>query len=225
MHCLDRFYLNEENYLRYLSMLNSLLYLENAKVVLDKNPEQVLDNNLTCIQKEFEQNIPSIVLCSDPFHKVEFLNRLINSVENTIIFVDIDLLYTGYVESGMIQKKDNVIIFHPDKVSWKEKLSEIISKVSKEKFLVVIDSFNGVYNMFDDLESARFINSCIMLLSSVGRQTSSSVVITAMARKKENNGWVLSPGGKQIIKSAKTWVYFLKKIKNNLTISTLEDID
>ena len=194
-------------------------------MVLDKNPEQVLDNNLIHIQNEFEQNTPSIVLCSEPFHKAEFLNRLINSVENTIIFVDIDLLYTGYVESGMIQKKDKVIIFHPDKVSWKEKLSEIISKVSKEKFLVVIDSFNGVYNMFDDLESARFINSCIMLLSSIGRQTSSSVVITAMARKKENNEWILSPGGKQIIKSEKTGVYFLKKTENSLVIYNLENVD
>jgi len=193
--------------------------------VLDKSPEQVLDNNLTHIQNEFEQNVPSIVLCSEPFHKASFLNRLINSVENTIIFVDIDLLYTGYVESEMIQKKDNVIIFHPDKESWKEKLSEIMNKVSKEKFLVIIDSFNGVYNMFDDLESARFINSCIMLLSSIGRQTRSSVVITAMARKKENNEWILSPGGKQIIKSGKTGVYFLKKIENHLTISTLEDVE
>ena len=194
-------------------------------MVLDKNPEQVLDNNLTHIQNEFEQNVPSIVLCSEPFHKVEFLNRLINSVKNSIVFVDMDLLYTGYVESGMIQKRDNVIVFHPDKISWKEKLSEITSKVSKGKFLVVIDSFNGVYNMFDDLESARFINSCIMLLSSIGRQTSSSIVITAMARKKENNEWILSPGGKQIIQSGKTGVYFLKKIGNNLTISTLEDVD
>jgi len=194
-------------------------------VVLDKSPEQILDNDLTHIQNEFGKNMPSIVLCSEPFHKAEFLNRLINSIKSPIIFVDMDLLYTGYVESGMIQKKDNVIIFHPNKASWREKLSEIISKVSKEKFLVVVDSFNGVYNIFDDLESARFINSCIMLLSYVGRQTSSSVVITAMARKKENNEWILSPGGKQIIKSRKTGVYFLKKIENSLVISTLEDMD
>ena len=193
--------------------------------MLDKSPEQILDNNLTHIQKEFGKNIPSIVLCSEPFHKAEFLNRLINSVENPIIFVDMDLLYTGYVESGMIQKKNNVTIFHPDKISWRKKLLEIITKVSKEKFLVVIDSFNGVYNMFDDLESARFINSCIMLLSSVGRQTSSSVVITAMARKKENNEWVISPGGKQIIKSGKTGIFFLKKIDNDLVIKTFEDSD
>ncbi len=77
--------------------------------------------------------------------------------------------------------------------------------------------------MFDDLESARFINSCIMLLASVGKQTSSSIVIVAMARKKENNEWILSPGGKQIIKSEKTGVFFLKKIENDLVISTLED--
>jgi len=194
-------------------------------VVLDKSPEQILDNDLIHIQNEFEKNIPSIVLCSEPFHKTEFLNRLINSVDGPIIFVDMDLLYTGYVESGMIPKKDNVIIFHPNKESWKEKLSEIINKVSKEKFLVVIDSFNGVYSIFDDIDSARFINSCIMLLSSIGRQTSSSVVITTMARKKENDEWILLPGGKQIIKSGKTGIYFLKKIANALVVSTLEDRD
>ncbi len=187
--------------------------------MLDKSPEWVLDNSLLHIKNEFEKNIPSIILCSDPFHKAEFVNRLINSIENQIIFVDMDLLYTGYVESGMIRKKENVIIFHPDKTNWKKELSNIITKISKERILVVIDSFNGVYNMFDDLESVRFINSCIMFLSSFGRETNSSVIVTGMARKKGEN-WIISPGGKQIIKSTKTGVYFLKKIEGNLIITT-----
>ena len=189
--------------------------------MLDKNPEQIIDNDLTQIQIKFEQNNPNIVLCSKPFNKVEFLDKLINSTEDPIIFIDMDLLYTGYVQSGMIQKKENVVIFCPNKINWKEKISEIISNVSKERFLIIIDSFNGLYNLFDELESAIFINSCLMLLSSIGNQTKSSVVITGMARKKENNGWVLSPGGKHIIKSEKTGVYFLKKIGNNLIIDTL----
>ena len=193
--------------------------------MLDKSSEQILDNNLTYIQKEFEQNIPSIVLCSESFHKVEFLNRLINSVKDSIIFIDMDLLYTGYVESGMIQKKNNVTIFHPNKTNWKEKLREIIIRISKEKSLVVIDSFNGVYNMFDDLEFTRFVNSCIMLLASIGKQTRCTVVVTTIARKKENDSWVLSPGGKQIIKSGKTGVYFLKKIENDLVINTIKKPD
>ena len=190
--------------------------------MLVKNPEQIIDNDLKQIQIKFEQNNPNIILSSKPFHKIEFLNRLINSTEEPVIIVDMDLLYSGYIQSGMIQRRDNVMIFCLDKTNWGEKLSEIISRVSKERFLVIIDSFNGIYNVFDDLESARFINSCIMLLASIGNHTRSSILITGMARKKENDEWVLLPGGKHIIKSEKTGVYFLKKSANEMVIVTLE---
>ena len=191
--------------------------------MLDKSPDQIFDSKLVGIQNEFKENIPNIVLCSEPFHKVEFLNKLINSVEKPVIFVDMDLLYTGYVESGIIQKKNNLTLFHPTKENWQDKFSKIITKVSKEKFLVIIDSFNGVYNMFEDLESAIFINSCIMLLASLGKDADSSIIITAMARKKEDAGWILTPGGKQIIKSAKTGVYLLKKIESDLIIREIKE--
>jgi len=46
-------------------------------------------------------------------------------------------------------------------------------------------------------------------------------LITAMARKKENNEWILSPGGKHIMKSAKIGVYFLKKIEKDLIIKSI----
>ena len=190
--------------------------------MLDKNPEIILDDNLEKIQNEFRKNVPSLVLCSDSFHKIEFLNKLINSVENPIIFVDMDLLYSGYIESKMIQKRENLVIFQPNKLNWEKELSEIIIKGSKAEFLIIIDSFNGIYNLFDDLESARFVNSCIMLLSSLGKQSDSTIIITTMARKKDNDEWILSPGGKHILKSAKTGVYFLKKIQNDLKIRIID---
>ena len=190
-------------------------------MVLDKNPEQIIDNNLTQIQIKFEQKNPNIVLCSKPFHKIEFLNKLINSTEEPIIFIDMDLLYTGYIQSEMIQKKENVTIFCPKKINWEKNFVEIISRVSKDRFLVIIDSFNGAYNLFDDLESTLFINSCVMLLSSIANYAKSSVVITGMVRKKKNDDWVLSPGGRHVIKSDKTGIYFLKKTKNGLIIDTL----
>jgi hypothetical protein len=188
---------------------------------LDKSPEIISDDNLEYIQNEFKKNIPNLILCSNSFHKIEFLNKIIISTKNPIIFVDMDLLYSGYIESKMIQEKENLMIFQPSNLNWKEKLSEIITKVSKKEFLIIIDSFNGIYNLFDDLESARFVNSCIMLLSSLGKQTNSTIVITAMARKKENSEWILSPGGKHIMKSAKMEIYFLRKIQNDLTIRTI----
>ena len=190
--------------------------------MLDKNFEIILDDNLKKIQNEFKKNVPSLVLCSDSFHKIEFLNKLITSVENPIIFLDMDLLYSGYIESKIIQKKENLMIFQPNRLNWEQKLSETISKIPNQEFLIIIDSFNGIYNLFDDLESARFVNSCIMLLSSLGKQSNSTIVITAMARKKDNNEWILSPGGKHILKSAKAGVYFLKKIQNNLKIKSVD---
>ena len=192
--------------------------------MLDKNPEMTYNGNLEYFQNEFKKNVPSLVLCSNSFHKIEFLNKLIISVKNPIIFVDMDLLYSGYVESKMIQKKENLIIFQPNKLNWKQKLSEIISKVSNKEFLIIIDSFNGIYNLFDDLESARFVNSCIMLLSSLGKQSNSTIVITGMARKKENNEWILSPGGKNIMKLARSSVYFLKKTQNDLKLKKIDQL-
>ena len=190
--------------------------------MLDKSPEIILDDNLEYIQSEFKKNIPNLILCSNSFHKIEFLNKIIRSTKNPIIFVDMDLLYSGYIESKMIQEKENLMIFQPSNLNWKEKLSEIITKISKKEFLIIIDSFNGIYNLFDDLESARFVNSCIMLLSSLGKQTNSTIVITAMARKKENSEWILSPGGKHIMKSTKMEIYFLRKIHNDLLIRSID---
>ena len=191
--------------------------------MLDKNPEIIFNDNLEYIQNEFKKNIPKLLLCSNSFHKIEFLNKLIISVKNPIIFVDMDLLYSGYIKSEIIQEGNNLMIFQPNKLNWKEKLSEIITKISEKEFLIIIDSFNGIYNLFDDLESARFVNSCIMLLSSLGKQANSTILITAMGRKKENSEWILSPGGKHIMKSAKTGVYFLKKIENDLIIKLIDN--
>ncbi len=190
---------------------------------MNKSPEIISNDNLEYIPNEFKKNIPNLILCSNSFHKIEFLNKIIISTKNPIIFVDMDLLYSGYIESKMIQEKENLMIFQPNNLNWKEKLSEIITKVSKKEFLIIIDSFNGIYNLFDDLESARFVNSCIMLLSSLGKQTNSTIVITAMARKKENSEWILSPGGKHIMKSAKMGIYFLKKIQNDLIIKLVDN--
>ena len=189
--------------------------------MLDKNPEIILDDNLEYIQSEFKKNIPNLILSSNSFHKMEFLNKIISSTKNPIIFVDMDLLYSGYIESKIIQHKENLTIFQPSNLNWKEKLAEISNKISKEEFLIIIDSFNGIYNIFDDLESARFVNSCIMLLSSLGKQSNSTIIITAMARKKENSEWILSPGGKKIMKLVKMGIFFIKKKQNDLIINSI----
>jgi hypothetical protein len=193
-------------------------------MVLDKNPEQILDTELIYVRNEFSNKSPNIILCSEPFLKAEFLNELINSIKYPIIFLDFDLLYSGYIISEMIKKNDKVEIYRPSKADWKKIISEIAKIISNEKFLVVIDSFNGFYNIFDEKESGRFINASLMLLSSIGRECGSSVIITAMVRKNDNGEWILSPGGRHIINSKKSGIYHLKRIGNSLMLSSLSQM-
>lgn len=193
-------------------------------MVLDKNPEQILDTELIYVRNEFSNKNPNIILCSEPFLKAEFLNELIESIKYPIIFLDFDLLYSGYIISEMIKKNDKVEIYRPSKADWKKIISEIAKRISNEKFLVVIDSFNGFYNIFDEKESGRFINASLMLLSSIGRECGSSVIITAMVRKNDNGEWILSPGGRHIINSKKSGIYHLKRIGNSLMLSSLSQM-
>jgi hypothetical protein len=192
--------------------------------VLDKNPEQILDDDLIYVEKEFLNKNLNIILCSESFLKAEFLNKLIDSINYPVIFLDFDLLYSGYVVSGMIKKNDNVEIYRPSKVDLKKIISEIAKKISNKKFLVVIDSFNGFYNIFDEKESGRFINASLMLLSSIGMESGSSVIITAMTRKNDDDEWILSPGGRHIIDSKKSGMYHLKRISNSLMLNSLNRV-
>lgn len=190
--------------------------------MLDKNPKWILDNDLVQLKNEFSDKNPNIILCSKPFVKSEFLNRLIDSTTFPVIFLDFDLLYSGYVISGMIKKNENVKIIRSSRINLEKDLKEIIERISKEKILVILDSFNGVYNMFDELESARFINATIMLLSSVARHTKSLIVATAMVIKNDSGEWILSPSGRHLIDSKKSGMYGLEISQTSLILNSID---
>ncbi len=192
--------------------------------MLDKNPQQILDNDLTYVKKEFSIKNPNLILCSEPFLKAEILNELIETVSDPIIFLDFDLLYSGYVVSELIKKNERVEIYRPNKIDLKKIISEIANKISSEKFLVIIDSLNGFYNIFDEKESGRFINASLMLLSSISRENGSSVIITAITRKNDEGEWILSPGGRHIIDSKKSGMFHLKRIDKSMIIRSLNQI-
>ncbi len=168
--------------------------------------------------EELGRCMPGVVLCSEPFDKMEFLDMMIRCTRYPVIFVDMDLLYTGYVESGMIHRRSDVTVFHPGRQDWMTEFSRIVSAASKKRTLVVIDSLNGIHGTFDDIESAGFVNSCIMLLASLGRQAGSPVIVTARARTRNSRGWVLSPGGRQIIRSREAGCYLLKRVDDKLVL-------
>lgn len=191
-------------------------------MVLDKNPKQNLDKGLEQIQKEFSNKNPNIVCCSKPFTKLEFLKRLVNSMKIPVNFLDFDLLYSGYVKSGYVEKNENVKIFMASKNNLKKSLGEIIEQISKERQVVILDSFNGFYNIFDELESLRLINAIIMLLSTVAKETKSLIVVTAIGIKNEDGDWFLSPTGRHLINYRNSGMYYIGNSEKGLVLDQIE---
>ncbi len=154
--------------------------------MLDKNPNQILGKDIFKIKNKFSEKNPNFILSSSPFLKTEFLDKLIKSTNSQIIFLDFDLLYSGYVNSGIIKKNENLEICVSTLNSFNEDIKHIITKIENKKSLVILDTLNGLYNMFDELEYVRFINAVIMLLSSVAKFSNSIIVVTVMTRKKQD---------------------------------------
>lgn len=193
-------------------------------MTLDKSSELILDGDLKSIREEFKKKIQNTILCPEPFYKAEFLNKLINSVEDIVVVIDLDLLLTGYANSGIIKKKENVTILNPNEGDLKRDISDAVAKTSSKKSLVIIDSLNGLYNILnDEYDSAKFINSCIMLLTSIAKKTDSTIIVTSTARKNDSDIWVTVPGGKKFLRIKESGFFLLNKIGDRLLITSIDE--
>ena len=186
---------------------------------MDKSSGQDLCFDVSNLTTDFFSKKSNLVLCKDVFDKVKLLNYLFTNTDDQIILFDTDLLMTGYFQSQMIPKRENLMVFSPDESTWKQHLAEIIAKFSDKRCLIVIDSLNGAYNLFEGLEAIRFVDSCIMLLLSMIKKNNSLLIITVSAKQNKEKNWILSPGGKEIMNSEKEHHYILSNQGNKLVIA------
>jgi len=200
----------------------SLLYQIKTGLVLDKNPDQFSKNDFESIKKIIEENVINHIFCSEPFVKIAFLNQMILQYKIPIIYLDFDLLYSGYTISGSISPRENITIFQPTKVSWNEIIKKILVRISKERSLLIIDSLNGFYNLFDEGSNVgRLINSYIMLFASLAVMSNSKIVVNSMARIKDGKEWVLSLTGRQILRTKDMSLVNLKHKDSDILLNRL----
>ena len=178
--------------------------------MLDKNPKS------RDIFDKFDRDVLSVILCDEPFSKMAFLSHVIDSSTDPVIFVDMDLLYSGYTRSHMIKTQPFVSIVCPSIGDWRIKFAEIMRRVVSKRTHVIVDSLNGLYSSLD-LDSIRLVNACIMMLAVAGRDNGSSIMVTCMARKREKE-WVLAPGGRQLINCDLTGTYHVGREDDHLTV-------
>lgn len=191
--------------------------------MLDKNHNQIFNQNISQVQNELSKRNPNFVLSSNPFVKTEFLHKLVESTSLPVFFLDYDLLYSGYVASGIIKNNEKLKFFVTTKSSFSYDIKQIIKKIENRKSLIILDSLNGLYNMYDELEYVRFINATIMLLASVAKYSKSIIIITGITRKNESNEYVLSPTGRHIVRIKNAGFYELGLSETSLILNLMDN--
>ena len=154
----------------------------------NKNPDQTTGQDHTGYE-------PDVVLCSNPFSKHLFLESVVDASDCEVIYLDFDLLYSGYVSSGMTNPPATVLIRHPSRESWNMELTNTLHMISQERYLVILDSLNTLSALWNRSGSKHLAACSVMLMSSLGRKTNTHILVAAVGRHAKN-GWELLPGGR-----------------------------
>ena len=190
--------------------------------MLFKNHNSDSDDGTLDLESILSQTKINSILYSDPFLKAGFIAKLIQDSKIDILYLDLDLLYSGYVVSDMLTTPPNLSLFQPTMESWNKILTNIVVKLSMKKSMIIVDSLNGLYNLLNEKkEIGKLVNSYLMLIASMARKTDSYVVVASMARFKKEEGWVLSPTGKRLIETNMVKKILLKQNVSGIILDFL----
>ena len=154
----------------------------------------------TVIQNILEQNTTNMVFYEDSYAKTAFFTKEIPNWEIPIFYFDFDLQYTGFVRAGITPPLKNLTLLNPENGSLRDDLKSVIEKISKKRSLVIIDSFNGFFNILEgEKDLGRLINSFLMLLASSGKHTKSTIIVGVLSKLNDENKWVLYNTGRRVI--------------------------
>ena len=139
----------------------------------------------------------NLIFYYDAFSKTKFMSKIMESFEDPIIYLDFDLLFSGYLVSEYIEKPPNLEIIKPDSKNLKDLLPNILTKISSQKTILIVDSLNVLYSFIDNDNQARFVNSLIMLLTTNAKFSESILFVTCLGQKKDED--CILPTGRHIL--------------------------
>ena len=168
--------------------------------LLEKNSEQIPINNVTI--GDLEQNTLNMIFYEDSFAKTRFFTNTISEWNTPISYFDFDLLYSGYIKSGITSAVKNITLLCPDNDNLHKNIKSVMDNISKKKSLVIIDSLNGFFNLLEGIKDAgRIVNALLMLLVSAAKNVKSIIIVGSLSKQNDKKDWVLSNTGRHVIES------------------------
>ena len=176
----------------------------------------------TAIQNTLKQNATNMILYEDSFVKTAFFTKEISNWEIPIFYFDFDLQYTGFVRARITPPLKNLTFLYPENGSLREDLKSVIEKISKKRSLIIIDSFNGFFNILEgEKDIGRLINSFLMLLVSSAKHTKSTVMVGILSKLNDENKPILYNTGRRVIENAQFAKIQLTGSGNNTLVEAL----
>ena len=183
-----------------------------------------MDQKKATIRNVLEQNTANMIFYEDSFTKTSFFTKEISNWEIPIFYLDFDLQYTGFIKSGITKEMENLTLLCPENGSLREGLKSIIANITNERSLIIIDSLNGLFNVFEGQnDTGRLVNSFLMLLVSAANHTKSTIMVGILSKLNEDR-WVLYNTGRAVIDNKHFTKIQLTKKENN-TLATLLNSD
>ena len=190
--------------------------------MLHKNQHDAIEKIQNIIDSK---NLNSISF-DDAITKTYFFHKLTLIAKTPIIYLDFDLLYSGYVASMILNKSDNVSVYQLTQESIKDTFVNLMDRISLEQHTVIIDSLNGFFAILDDQkESGRMVNSLVMLLVNAAQNTNSPVILGSISKFKKDEGWILSAIGRHVIEIDDMNTISIRKQNSQLQITQTDHLN
>ncbi|MGH9922916.1 MAG: hypothetical protein ACRD38_09205, partial [Nitrososphaerales archaeon] len=118
---------------------------------------------------------------------------------------DLDTVFTSYVKNHIFDvDSGDLEIFLPSENEFERMLADICSRLDGNTVLVVVDSLNGFYHLYDKIKVGslnRLLSAYISLLLNHTRRVGCALLITSMIRHKKTSEWLLAPSSKRLIEA------------------------
>ena len=175
------------------------------------------------IKDILEENTLNVIYYESSFAKTTFFVKILSKWNIPTFYLDFDLLYSGFVKSGLTPLSKNITLLCPDADILHENLRSVVDKISKTKSLVIIDSLNGFFNLLEDRkDTGQIINSLIMLLTSSAKNVNSIVVVGSLSKLINENEWVLYNTGRHVIENKYMTKIQLTESNGNIIVKNLK---
>lgn len=169
------------------------------------------------------------LLFTDPFSKICFNGSAVSEFlrNGDVLYIDLDSVFTAYVKNEffLLPHSNELTLYLPSANEFEKILADVCSRINGKVALIVVDSLNSFYHLYDRGEIGplnHLLSSYVSLLLSHASKYGSVLLVTSMIRHKKTTEWVLAPASKRLIESRSNVILKADFHNNALVIDLLK---